>query len=72
LLLDEFVTFTDYCKNLKFEENPNYDILRDLLNKIITRHGLQIDYKYDWVLDNSNINSNFNSDSDSNSKIVYG
>jgi len=54
------VTFLDYCKNLKFDENPNYELLRDLLNKIILRHGFQMDYKYDWDLENNNKENNNN------------
>lgn len=32
----EFAEFLKYCKNLRFEETPNYDYLRGLFKNIMT------------------------------------
>merc|ERR1719341_50668 len=39
---DEFVTYLNYCKTLKFEERPNYELLRALLRDIATRAGFRL------------------------------
>ena len=47
--ISEFVDFLKYCRNLQFEEEPNYDYLRGLMikcinknNKIINKFGKKI------------------------------
>ena len=45
----EFKDFINYARNLKFEEKPNYDKLRGLLDKIRVKNNLVFDYNnYDW------------------------
>jgi len=39
---DEFVTYLNYCKSLKFEERPNYELLRALLRDAATRAGFRL------------------------------
>eukprot|EP00397_Hematodinium_sp_SG-2012_P014263 GEMP01014495.1.p1 GENE.GEMP01014495.1~~GEMP01014495.1.p1 ORF type:complete len:305 (+),score=20.90 GEMP01014495.1:163-1077(+) len=36
---DEFATYLNYCKALKFEERPNYESLRGLMKDMATRNG---------------------------------
>lgn len=31
--LEEFATYLSYARNLKFEEQPDYDYLKSLMNK---------------------------------------
>ena len=38
----EFIEFIKYCKELKFEENPNYDYLRGLMMKFLNRNNVII------------------------------
>ena len=37
-----------YCKTLKFEEDPNYDHLRQLLKDVFLRNKYDYDYNFDW------------------------
>lgn len=36
---EEFMTFINYCRALKFEERPNYESLRGLMKDIASRNG---------------------------------
>lgn len=45
----EFATFLSYVRNLGFEERPDYNYLRGLINEIIVREGFKYDWKYDWM-----------------------
>lgn len=50
-LPEEFKEFIKYGKNLKFEEDPNYDYLNGLLMKVAKKNEINIDLiKYDWVI----------------------
>ena len=45
---NEFCQYVEYTRNLKFEEEPDYNYLRGLLQKVLDDNGYQFDYKYDW------------------------
>lgn len=49
-LPEEFYTYLNYCRNLKFEEKPDYNYLRKLLKDLMHRNGFEYDYQYDWVI----------------------
>lgn len=36
----EFKELMEYCRQLKFEEDPNYKYLTDLFEKCLARHNL--------------------------------
>ncbi len=38
-----------YCRELKFEETPNYSYLRGLIKSVFEKQKLEYDYKYDWT-----------------------
>lgn len=40
----------DYCRNLKFEEKPDYNHLRRMFKDLFNRMGYEFDYNYDWTL----------------------
>lgn len=45
----EFARYLKYCRNLGFEETPDYDYLRDLLTKALRDDGHVEDGEYDWM-----------------------
>jgi len=47
---NEFITFLSYCRNLRFEDRPDYAYLRNLLKELFVKSGYELDYQYDWVL----------------------
>ena len=46
---NEFFQFVDYTKNLKYEENPDYDMLKKLFLDVIRKRKEKMDYIYDWT-----------------------
>lgn len=41
----------EHCRNLQFEEAPNYEYLIDLFNRIAEREGFNLDDEnFDWVI----------------------
>jgi casein kinase 1 len=46
----EFITYISYCKNLKFEEKPDYSYLRRIFKDLFFSEGYEYDYVYDWTL----------------------
>ena len=52
---EELVCYLKYTKNLEYEEDPKYDYLIELFEKIIKNNlNDTFDYKYDWILDKEN------------------
>jgi hypothetical protein len=43
----------NYVRKLGFEENPDYDFLRELFSKVLKTTGDQDDGVYDWMLLNN-------------------
>lgn len=46
----EFGTYLSYCRNLRFDEKPDYNYLRKLFKDLFKRSGFVQDYVYDWNL----------------------
>ena len=46
---EELIEYIKYCKNLNYEEEPDYVYLTELFTKILTKMKEKIDYKFDWV-----------------------
>ena len=45
---NEFVAYLSYCRNLKFEDKPDYNYLKNLFKDLFTKSGYEVDYHYDW------------------------
>jgi hypothetical protein len=46
----EFLTFMQYCRNLKYEESPDYNYLKRLFKEKLIKEGYQYDHIFDWIL----------------------
>jgi len=44
----EFATYLTYCRNLRFDEKPDYAYLRNLFKDLAIKNGYDMDYVYDW------------------------
>ena len=51
----EFGKYMHYCRNLKFEEKPDYNKLRKYLQDVSEKMNYEHDYYYDWILKNSSM-----------------
>lgn len=49
-LPQEFLDYMKYCKNLKFEETPDYVTLKNNFKKLFFSKNLDYDFIYDWNL----------------------
>ena len=45
----EFENFLEYTKNLKYEEKPNYNMLKALFDNIMKKKNYNYNYIYDWT-----------------------
>ena len=43
----------NYCRNLKFEEKPDYNYCRKLFKDMMHKNGHEYDFNYDWVIKKS-------------------
>lgn len=50
---EEFGKYFDYCRNLGFEDKPDYSSYRRMLSDLMTKEGHTYDYQYDWLLKKS-------------------
>ncbi len=48
-ILGEFQSLLKYCKNLKFEEDPNYSFIKEQLKNVFTANTFTYDLTYDWT-----------------------
>jgi len=39
-----------YCKNMMFEEKPDYNYLRGLFKQLMAKHSYEYDGMYDWII----------------------
>jgi hypothetical protein len=57
-LPEEFSIFLNYCRNLKFEERPDYNYMRKILKDLMYKKGHDYDYQFDWVIKKAGGNVN--------------
>jgi hypothetical protein len=48
-LPEQFASYLNYCKNLKFDEKPDYNYLKRIFKELMTKNGFENDYQYDWI-----------------------
>lgn len=44
----EFAVYMNYVRKLNFDEKPNYNYMRGLVEKLFLHHGYNYDYVFDW------------------------
>ena len=50
-LPDEFKTFIQYARDLKFEERPDYSYLKNVIRQISENNKITFDTsKFDWIV----------------------
>lgn len=47
-LPDEFSDYLNYCKGLKYEEEPNYDFIKGLFKQLASKIEIEYDGVFDW------------------------
>lgn len=52
----EFATYIYICRNLKFDDVPNYDNLKVLIKQLFTRCGFTYDFVFDWNVRYTSVN----------------
>lgn len=45
-----------YCKNVKFEEKPDYNKLIQFMNTLFEKKEFERDYQYDWIVRKNSMN----------------
>ena len=50
--IDEFATYLNYCRSLRFEDKPDYSYLRELFRGLFHKLGYTYDYIFDWSAKN--------------------
>lgn len=46
----EFCVYLEYCRQLRFEDKPDYTYLKRLFAEVLKREGWKNDYVFDWVI----------------------
>ena len=70
-----FQTYIEYTRNLGYEENPDYDMLKKLFEEVLSNEGFDLDFYYDWStpnditkVDSKKSNVDFDNDDKENNK----
>lgn len=46
----QFVEFMQMCRQVQFEERPDYDKMRALFKDLFYSLGFEYDFNFDWIL----------------------
>ena len=47
---EEFNKYLQYCRNLQFEEKPDYNFIRQLFKNVMAKNSFENDGQFDWIL----------------------
>ena len=47
---NEFMTYLNYCRSLRFDDKPDYSYLRKLFRDLFIREAYIYDYVFDWTI----------------------
>lgn len=45
---EELITYMTYCRNLRFDEKPDYSYLKNMFKDLFVKSGFEMDYVFDW------------------------
>ena len=45
---NQFIEYMEKVRALKFEERPDYDVLRQMFKELFYDQGFEYDYNFDW------------------------
>ena len=60
----EFEQYCEYCRNLKYEEEPDYNLMRKWFYDVLNSNNFQLDFIYDWT--GMNLDDDNNGDNERN------
>ena len=76
---EEFQKYIDYVRKLEYEQDPDYNMLKNLFKDILKQYEFEFDYYYDWstnetifdykIFDNDDENKNILISDDMNADI---
>ena len=69
LEIGEYIT---YVKNLKYEEEPNYDFMKNIFRNLLNKLDFKFGYSYDWDNSKTIIDISQYKDIDLNSNDIFG
>ena len=46
----EFVDYIEYCRRLEYDDEPDYNYLRSLLQKAFDNAHFVWDFEFDWIM----------------------
>ena len=47
---EELKNFLNYTRELRFDDRPDYAFLKKLINSVVIREKIDVDFIFDWVL----------------------
>lgn len=47
---EEFITFLTYCRDLDFDERPDYTLCKNLFKNLNEKCNFAADHNFDWTL----------------------
>ena len=53
----EFSKYLSQCRNLRFDERPQYSEMRKMFKDLFQKNDYKFDYQYDWVIRDEKKNS---------------